>query len=137
LRLVTRMSIITGVLRWDIFVVYIIFCVIFVGCCCFSILLMFYCCPAKESGPPLFASTASIALHDNSRLPFRSTECSGIWQNLEYYIRSTEVYKNLSNFNRDIEQATGLQTHGMVVQPKLLLHLSCHQSQFGSTIIVV
>jgi hypothetical protein len=35
---------------------------------------MFYCCPAKESGPPLFTSTASIALADNSRLAFRLTE---------------------------------------------------------------
>ena len=63
----SMMSFITGVLRWDIFVVYIIFCVIFVGCCCISILLMFYCCPAKESGPALFASTASMATRESSR----------------------------------------------------------------------
>ena len=42
------MSMITGVLKWDLFVVYIIMCVIFVALCCFSITCMFLCCPAKK-----------------------------------------------------------------------------------------
>ena len=42
------MSIITGALKWDLFVVYIIMCVIFIALCCCSITFMFLCCPAKK-----------------------------------------------------------------------------------------
>ena len=42
------MSIITGALKWDLFVVYIIMCVIFISLCCCSITFMFLCCPAKK-----------------------------------------------------------------------------------------
>ena len=44
----TIMSIITGALKWDLFVVYIIMCVIFISLCCCSITFMFLCCPAKK-----------------------------------------------------------------------------------------
>ena len=42
------MTMITGALKWDLFVVYIIMCVIFVALCCFSITCMFLCCPARN-----------------------------------------------------------------------------------------
>ena len=65
---------ITGILRWDIFVVYIVLCVIFVCFCCMSILLMFYCCPAKEAGQPLLmTTTASVAFTETSTRSTRST----------------------------------------------------------------
>ena len=40
---------ITGELQWDIFVVYLIFCVMFITCCCVSIACMFLCSPSQNN----------------------------------------------------------------------------------------
>ena len=40
---------ITGELQWDIFVVYLIFCVMFITCCCVSIGCMFLCSPSQNN----------------------------------------------------------------------------------------
>ena len=41
---------ITGELQWDIFVVYLLFCVMFITCCCVSIACMFLCSPPQNHG---------------------------------------------------------------------------------------
>ena len=44
----TATSGITGSTKWDIFVIYILFCIIFIATCCVSLFIMFWCCPAKD-----------------------------------------------------------------------------------------
>ena len=43
-----ELSSITGEIQWDIFVVYLIFCVMFIACCCISIACMFLCSPSQN-----------------------------------------------------------------------------------------
>jgi hypothetical protein len=52
---------ITGSTKWDIFVVYILVCVLLIGVCCLFVLFLFWCCPAKErsSGAGLGAAAAT------------------------------------------------------------------------------
>ena len=47
------MTLITGALKWDLFIVYLILCVIFVALCCCSITFMFLCCSTtpKDNTP--------------------------------------------------------------------------------------
>ena len=40
---------ITGSAKWDVFVIYICFCVLFIACCCLSVVAMFWCCPARSA----------------------------------------------------------------------------------------
>ena len=42
------MSTITGVLKWDIFIIYIFICVVFCGSCCLVISWLFLCHPSKS-----------------------------------------------------------------------------------------
>ena len=43
---------ITGSLKWDIFVVYIMSCVVFITTCCVTLFFLFWCYPARESNRP-------------------------------------------------------------------------------------
>lgn len=53
---------ITGSTKWDIFVIYIIFCCFFITFCCLSVIFLFWCCPAREPGGARLGANTSIYL---------------------------------------------------------------------------
>ena len=61
----------TGSTKWDIFVIYIIFCVCFIAVCCLSILFMFWCCPARNAdrmrGASIYWGASPTATRNNLR----------------------------------------------------------------------
>jgi hypothetical protein len=66
------MSAITGSLQWDVFVVYIVFCVFFVTICCLFVVCLFWCRPSanpNNTHNSFFLLAGSPVTAVESRLP--------------------------------------------------------------------
>ncbi len=60
---------ITGSTKWDIFVIYIIFCLFFIGVCCVSFFCLFWCYPARSENSRLAVGTGGYALPTATDVP--------------------------------------------------------------------